>query len=148
MGKIRDGSAAKIHDLLCQQRQLLMQYLLITREQEKIIAAEDVEALRQNLERRQQIISRSDESLGELIPLWQAYDGSHRPEPSLNALYEEIGGILREATAIEQRNNSAVHEQMEHLCGQIRLSGETRRGAQTYIKGAETFSAGYVDELH
>jgi len=139
-------SQAKLRALLQEQRQLLARFLLITREQEQTIAAEDAEALMQNLEQRQQIISRVEELLDEFTPLWQTHTASYDPEPVLHDLQVEIGSILREANEIEQKNQLAVSARMDYLREQIRRLSETRLGAKAYIQGAELFSAEYVDE--
>jgi hypothetical protein len=145
MAEIMASGQDKLRDLLGEERQLLTQFMLVTREQEQLIAAEDGEALSHNLERRQEIIGQVDNLLSEIIPLWQIQADSPGWAPSLNDLHEDIERILRETSEMDRRNQLAIGRSMDFLRGQMRLAGETRRGAETYIKGAETFSAGYVD---
>ena len=146
MAEMMEAPAAKLRGLLEEERQLLQQFLQITQEQEQIIAAGDEEALSRNLAQRQEIIGQVDILLNELLPLWQASESSLTREPALNDLHEEINRILRETTLLDRKNQLAIRQRMDFLRGQMRLASETRRGAETYIKGAETFSAGWVDE--
>ena len=136
----------KLRELLSEQRQLLTQFLLITQEQTQIIADEDESALQQNLEQRQAIISKVDDLQSEFTPLWQAHILAASPEPAIIDLREDIGKILREATAIDNKNQTTVRERIDVLGEQMRRISDTRRGAETYIKGADTFFGGYVDE--
>lgn len=132
--------------LLQKQRQLLTRFLLITREQEEIIRAEDTTALLQNLEQRQQIIGLADESLAELAVLWQQHTASSNPKPALSGLQEEIGRILQEIVEIDRKNHIALTESMKSLLEQMRRASKTRQGAEAYIKGAEIFPAEFVDQ--
>jgi len=140
--------AAKLRELLRIQRQLLTQFLHITREQEQIIANDDVESLLKTLEQRQQLIGQLDELLAKLNPLWQEYAASLGQDPALNALQEEVGRILRETTEIDAKNQATIRERMDFFRAEMKRISATRRGAETYIKGAEIFSAEYVDERH
>jgi hypothetical protein len=143
---ILEATRARLRDLLAEEQRLLTQFLLVTREQERIIAAEDEEALSRNLEQRQDLIGLVDCLLSELMPLWQAHSASLNREPAFNDLHADIGRILREITELDKKNQLAMGQRLDFLSGQIRLASETRRGAETYIKGAETFAAGWVDE--
>jgi hypothetical protein len=134
---------AKLHDLLTQQRQLLMQFLFITKDLAQTIVNDDGNDLLQSLLQRQAIISRVDELLTELVPLWQDYASSPYQEPALAELQEEICGILRETTAIDKKNQLTVLAQMDFLREQMRRLNETRRGAATYIRSAALFSTEY-----
>ena len=142
-----DVPQSKLHALLCEERQLLQQFLLVTQEQAQLIAQEDEAALSHNLEKRQDIISRVDDVLTRLTPLWQDHIAAPYQEPGLYDMQKEIGQIVQETTAIDQKNQQVLYERIDFLRGQLRRVSETRRSAETYIKGAEFFPAGYVDEV-
>ncbi|MCL1975531.1 MAG: flagellar protein FlgN [Firmicutes bacterium] len=136
----------KLRELLSEQRQLLTQFLLITQEQTKIIADEDEDALLHNLEQRQAIIRKVDDLQSEFTPLWQTHLINVDQEPAIVNLQEEIGIILREATAIDNKNQMVVRERIDFLGEQMRRLNNTRKGTEAYIKGTDTFFGGYVDE--
>ena len=146
MAEISSASLAELRKLLDAERQLLAQFLHITKEQENLLAEGNEDDLPKSLEQRQQIINRVEELLPGIAPLWQEYSASTAKVPELTALQEEIGRILDQATEIDKKNRLAVGERMELLREQMRRASETRRGAEAYIKGAELFSAEYVDK--
>jgi len=140
------GTPAKLRELLCGQRQLLAQFLLITHQQEAFIANNDNEALQESLEQRQQIINQLDPLLAELDPLLQAYVAASQKEPGINELLEETGRILREATEIDNKNQIALRNQMNMLVEQMRQAEGQHKGTEAYVKGAETFPAEHFDQ--
>ena len=146
MNKTITYTNSKLRELLQEQRRLLAQFLLITREQTRLIANEDENALLQNLEQRQQIISQVSGRLDELSPLWRAYAASPAADSDLGDLLEEISETLWEIAEVDKKNRLVIHRNMSFLREQMRLAVETRRGAETYIKGTELFYAEYVDQ--
>ena len=147
MAEKTTASREKLRELLHKQEHLLAQFLLVTREQEKMIAAEaDADSLLQSLEQRQQLISQMEGAMAELTPLWQEHTAKGPLDTALKDLHEEICRILQESTELDKINQLAVHERMDFIRGEIRRTSETRRGAEAYIKGAEVFFAEYVDE--
>jgi hypothetical protein len=143
-----NGSYAKLYDLLTKQLQLLTQFLLITVEQTQILANDDGKNLLLNLAQRQAIISQVDDLLTELIPLWQAHAAAPYQESDLVAMHEEIVRLLREITALDEKNQLTFLAQMDFLREKMRRISDTHRGAGTYIRSAALFSASYVDERH
>lgn len=146
MVEMAAASLAKLRELLITQQQLLAQFLRITQDQEKLLLEGNEDALSHSLEQRRQLLNQVEELLQKLTPLWQTYAASPDLAPDLADLQDDIGKLLRQANELDQKNRLVLSDHLDVLRAQMRRVSATRRGAETYIKGAELFTAEYVDQ--
>jgi len=136
--------------LLRQEKALYARFLELSGQQLAVIEGGDVTELLSLLGRKQELLGQIDRVERELSPAkqqWGQQRESLAPDERevVEALIEEVGGVLEQLIALEKRGEQSLREQRQRTLEQIDRAERGHRLGQAYGAGAKPVNNRYLD---
>ena len=128
-----------VTELWRKKAEALQAIYLLTLEQSKACAGEDLERLRELLENRKEWMDRAD-TLDEWLA---ALNGSETAQTS--ALKEEAKALLIKIQQVDAYNHKLAADRMQVIKNGIRDNSRMKQGMRSYIRGGVAADGMYFD---